>query len=540
MNLPVSGDLLADRYRVEAPIGQGSMAVVFRARDESTGELCALKIIHPHLAENPQVAALFQREAEAASRIGASPHVVRVLSAGTDHERGLPFIVMELLTGRTLDHVLKSDGALPLAKARELLLQIADALDRAHAADVIHRDLKPANLFLTRGTDGATRLVVVDFGIAKILEGDVNATATQVGSPAYAAPEQLGATIRALAAKDGVWIASGVSAGTDVWALGLVAFEMLTGLKAARYWGAEGSELADLIMQIGLGNPPLASVRAGDQRGRLPVGFDAWLGRCLRKSAADRWRGAGEAVRALFQLVDDEEKGDNEPTIQVSSRQLLQMALGPRQTVVLSPSGREARAGSAAAEKAVQQLSSSAAWRPGPALPRRTLPLSSSSPEWRGAPPVIPAPRPTAEAPPVEVANPGPQAGADRRPDEPLDASLGVSPPGSPWRAVAALLAVLSAGGVAGAAFYETRGGQLKVYVTTAGGTSPREAEVFIDGVRVCSAAPCVLSGITPGVRTIRAAVPGLPLTEPVQHAVIAGEESVVTIAIHPAIEPPR
>jgi hypothetical protein len=148
-------------------------------------------------------------------------------------------------------------------------------------------------------------LKVMDFGIAKVLEQGASLTATHIGSPAYAAPEQqAGSMFRKVAASHGVTIVQGVSPATDVWALGLVCYELITGLANGQYWAAAEAP-NELLMKITMGDTELPSVRAGDRAGLLPPGFDAWFDRCLRKNAAERFQSASEAVKALLQSIPE-------------------------------------------------------------------------------------------------------------------------------------------------------------------------------------------------------------------------------------------
>jgi hypothetical protein len=276
------GDIIGSRYCIESVLGQGGMAIVYRARNTGTGKACALKIVHPHLVTKPELVEMFVREAQVAGRIGDSPYVVNVFDAGVDEDRGVPFMAMELLKGETLDAYVESRGPMPRTMVRTLFDQLADALDQAHRAGVIHRDLKPSNLFVTQDRRGRPVLKIMDFGIAKVLEH--------------------GAAFRRLAAKHGVTIAQGVSPATDVWALGLVAFELLTGLPKGHYWATLES-LDDILIKVSMEEHEPASVRAGDRAALLPEGFDEWFARCLRKNAAERWQTPGEAVNELRRLL---------------------------------------------------------------------------------------------------------------------------------------------------------------------------------------------------------------------------------------------
>jgi TPR repeat protein len=295
------GDVIGGRYRIEALLGQGGMAIVYQARHTATGRPCALKLVHQHLVTRKELVELFVREAQVGARIGQNPHIVDVFDAGADEARRVPFLALELLQGETLEDYIDNRGPMPPALVRIVVEHLADALDQAHRAGVIHRDLKPSNLFLISDRKGQPILKVMDFGIAKILEAEVQRTATQVGTPAYAAPEQMGASIRRLVEKQGSIISAGVSPATDVWAMGLVVFELFTGLPTGHYWGVE--TLTELPFKVALEEPEPASIRAADRSQLLPPGFDGWLARCLRRNAADRWPSAGQAAAELFRLM---------------------------------------------------------------------------------------------------------------------------------------------------------------------------------------------------------------------------------------------
>ncbi|NUQ78517.1 MAG: serine/threonine protein kinase [Polyangiaceae bacterium] len=299
----IIGDVIGSRYCIEAVLGQGGMAIVYQARNTGTGKACALKIVHPHLVARPELVEMFVREAQVAGRIGESPYVVNVFDAGVDDRLGVPFMAMELLKGETLDQYVEQHGPMPRSMVRTLFDQLADALDQAHRAGVIHRDLKPSNLFITHDRRGRPILKIMDFGIAKVLEHGPQRTATRIGSPAYAAPEQqASAAFRRLAAKHGVIIAQGVTPATDVWAMGLVAYELLTGLPKGQYWATLES-LDDILIKVAMEENESATERAGDRAYLLPPGFDDWFATCLKKNAAERWQTPGEASAALRRLL---------------------------------------------------------------------------------------------------------------------------------------------------------------------------------------------------------------------------------------------
>jgi len=212
------GDILADKYEVERVLGQGGMGVVVAARHIQLGQRVALKFMLPEATRQPGAADRFLREARAAVKL-RSEHVARVLDVGT-LTSGAPYTVMEFLEGSDLGELLHQRGPLPPVQAVTYILQACLAMDEAHAQGIVHRDLKPENLFLTRRPDGRPLVKVLDFGISKLLDGgnDLSATRTgmAMGSPAYMAPEQM------RSAKD-------VDARADIWSLGAVLFQLLSG-----------------------------------------------------------------------------------------------------------------------------------------------------------------------------------------------------------------------------------------------------------------------------------------------------------------------
>jgi TPR repeat protein len=295
------GDTIGGRYRIEGLVGEGGMATVYRARHLGTGRPCALKLVHAHLITQPHLVELFIREAQVGSQIGPNPHIVDVLDAAADDARRVPYLVMELLQGATLDRWCAQNGPMPPALVRDVFEQLGDALGQAHRAGVVHRDLKPSNLFLSLDHRGHPLLKVLDFGIAKILEADPQHTATQIGTPAYAAPEQFGAMFRPLAERQGIVIAPSVTTATDIWPIGLIAYELLTGARSGQFW--DTTTLAELPIKAVLTELEPPSRRAGERSHLLPPGFDEWFARCLRKNSAERWPSVGHAVAELARLL---------------------------------------------------------------------------------------------------------------------------------------------------------------------------------------------------------------------------------------------
>jgi serine/threonine-protein kinase len=207
---PRVGSRLSSRYVIEERLGHGGMATVYRAHDELLGRRVAVKVLHPALAHDPELVERFRREATSAARL-SHPNIVAVYDCGED--AGELFIVMELVEGTTLRALLERFGRFDAQTTRHAVRGIAAALDHAHAKGIVHRDVKPENILLTPGGD----VKVVDFGIAKALgAGAVNVTNERgLGTVAYVAPEQI--------------TRADVDGRADVYALGAISFEMLTG-----------------------------------------------------------------------------------------------------------------------------------------------------------------------------------------------------------------------------------------------------------------------------------------------------------------------
>jgi formylglycine-generating enzyme required for sulfatase activity/tRNA A-37 threonylcarbamoyl transferase component Bud32 len=293
------GAIFGKDFRILRPLREGGMGAVYVAEQLSTGKERALKVMAPALASDPATRERFVLEAHAGSRI-ESDHIVEVVTAGIDEATGSPYLVMELLRGEELADAAARIGPLPLGDVAELLSQVGHALEMAHAQGIVHRDLKPENIFLasSRRRDVAFTAKILDFGIAKLVEDSMKKTGTQpLGTPLFMAPEQ---TDRK----------GPIRPATDVWALGLIAFKLLTGRD---YWATDGS-LGALIREICVDSMPPASERAKELAARplqpgefpvaaLPSGFDAWFVRCVNRDVNARFANAGEAVRAFMALV---------------------------------------------------------------------------------------------------------------------------------------------------------------------------------------------------------------------------------------------
>lgn len=261
------------RYQVLAEVGRGAMGVVYKAQDPRIGRLVAIKTVAGAATAGGEFLARFTREAQAAGRL-SHPHIVTVYDAG--EEGNEPFIAMEFVEGETLEARLKSGGPLPWREAVEVAADVADALAYAHAHGIVHRDIKPANIMLT--PDG--RAKVMDFGVARLATSHLTQEAAAIGTPSYMAPEQI--------------LGRPADARTDLFALGVVCYEMLTGEKP---FG--GPDLATVAYRIVHEDPlPLGTLRRD-----LPEAVATLVTRCLAKDPADRPAGAPELPRELRALA---------------------------------------------------------------------------------------------------------------------------------------------------------------------------------------------------------------------------------------------
>ncbi|WP_437319713.1 protein kinase domain-containing protein [Sorangium sp. So ce385] len=266
-----SGQIIRGKYRLERVLGTGGMGVVVAARHLRLEEPVAIKLLHSWLAQRPDAIERFLREARAASRL-TSDHVVRVFDVDL-LESGAPFIVMEYLEGMDLRALLSERGPLPIGEAVSYVLDTCEAISEAHALGIVHRDLKPQNLFVARRRDGSVRLKVLDFGISKIVptpgatgDGFITSTDVMLGSPLYMAPEQLGSP-------------RAVDARVDIWALGVVLYQLLTARMP--FEGGSFFETASTILH---GEP--VSPRA--LRDDIPEDLAATILRCLEKEPERR------------------------------------------------------------------------------------------------------------------------------------------------------------------------------------------------------------------------------------------------------------
>lgn len=283
------GSVIADRYRVLERLSEGGMATVYLAEHVAVGRTLALKILHPAQSRQPDILRRFVQEARAASLV-RSAHVVDIIDVGVTPD-GLAYMAMELLAGEDLAQLLARAGPLPWSRLGPMVLQICDALAAAHAEGIVHRDIKPENCFVTEFAGARDFIKVIDFGIAKDLEGKaevgraLTASGSIYGTAAYVAPELL----------------AGKTADprVDIYALGVLMYELLAGEKPF-----SGETLADILLGHLQTAPTPLRVRAP---GRVPAAVDALVLHALEKDPARRFQSMAALAAAVAATLDPRE-----------------------------------------------------------------------------------------------------------------------------------------------------------------------------------------------------------------------------------------
>jgi serine/threonine-protein kinase len=275
------GTTLAGKYRIDARLNEGGMGTVYRGTHVLMDKTVAIKVLRPSLAADEKIVARFSREARAASRI-THPNAISVTDFGED-ESGHVFLVMEFLSGKTLKHVIREEGPLPLARVVDITRQIGDALNAAHTQGVVHRDLKSENIMLLDTMTG-DHAVVLDFGIAKINEpeGEVDTGLTApnlvIGTPQYMSPEQCSQDAE-------------IDARSDIYSLGVILFEMLVGHVPF------SGDSPTMVMMKHL-QEPVPSIL--EERSDVPASVARVVARAMAKVRDNRYQNVAELIEDLM------------------------------------------------------------------------------------------------------------------------------------------------------------------------------------------------------------------------------------------------
>ncbi len=388
------GQVIGDKYRVKALLGEGGMGAVYEAEHLAIGRIVAVKVLHPKHAQQADSVARLRHEARIAGSIG-HPSICEIHDLGR-LEDGTPYLVMERLVGETLDERIKREGALPERDVADVMHQILSALTAAHAKAIIHRDLKPENVFLVRraGTPSVAKLL--DFGISKTIDEDTASDLTMpgivMGTPYYMAPEQARGE-------------RGLDHRVDLWAAGVILYESLTGRRpfVARNYNA-------LLVQILTSkHRSLSEVRPGVTRG-----LERIVDKALAKMREDRFQTAADFQEAMRRALEPEppppsrrappaaakmsfsEDEDDETMVLSFSRKDLGLPIAP-----VSRPPRSSRQGSAAMGPP-SSLSGppTTVTPPHAGAPQASGPLPPFSSPPHHAPPLPPPSGPSGGAPP--------------------------------------------------------------------------------------------------------------------------------------------
>jgi len=276
------GTVLGDKYELLRELGHGGMGVVYEARHKQIGRRVALKLLLPEHAADREVATRFATEARAAGAL-AHENVAAVYDVGST-DQGAPFIVMEYLEGQDCNDLLESLGRLSIERAIDVIVQVCRGLQAAHDRGIVHRDLKPANLFMTRRGDGSDLVKILDFGIAKLVDGSSTVhtgTGAAIGTAYYMSPEQARGE-------------TDVDHRTDVYALGVILYELLSGERPY-----QGDTLLQIVHRILEQKPvPLA-----ERMPALPSGVCTVVHTAMAGRSEQRYASAHELAHALSLFV---------------------------------------------------------------------------------------------------------------------------------------------------------------------------------------------------------------------------------------------
>jgi eukaryotic-like serine/threonine-protein kinase len=274
------GRVLDEKYRIDAEIGAGGMATVYRATRLHIGDTVAIKVLHAELLRDPQFAERFRREAQTAARL-KHPNVVAIYDFGVSSD-GVIYFVMELVEGRSLRAIVREQGPMPAALAGKIVDQVCAALTEAHRQKIVHRDIKPANIVVESSSDGP-RVKVLDFGIASLRDGaalGLTQLGDVLGTPAYMSPEQC--------------LGEELDGRSDIYSVGVVLFEMLCGVVPFN----SPTATAVVMQHVHQAPPPLRVLNVS-----VTPAVEAVVLRALAKRREDRFESARELAGALSAAV---------------------------------------------------------------------------------------------------------------------------------------------------------------------------------------------------------------------------------------------
>jgi len=295
------GRTLNHRYLIEDKIGEGGFGAVFRGKQIATGREVALKILHPHNSSDQTIIARFRREAEACSKL-RDTHTVTTYDFD-ETEDGILYLAMELLRGRSLHHLQKSDGILPAERVLSILDQVAQSLGEAHANGIVHRDMKPENVFIESrqvatgsGSHTEDHVKVLDFGIAKMMSGEkevqaLTAVGQTLGTLEFMSPEQLRG--------------QKLDGRSDIYALGMMSYEMLTGVLPFQ---SAKSPIEIINFHMKQQPPPPSKLLDGKSSGvKIPAAVDEIILKMVAKNRDDRY----EDTAALREAIAKAQKNSD-------------------------------------------------------------------------------------------------------------------------------------------------------------------------------------------------------------------------------------
>jgi eukaryotic-like serine/threonine-protein kinase len=284
---PLLGRTINGRYKVVNLIARGGMGKVYRAEQQPLGRICALKVLNPRYEgdRDPEFGKRFFLEAATAAKL-THPNTVTIFDYGSSEDGDIFYIAMEYIEGKTLHRVLREETTLVEARVSHIARQICRSLREAHEIGVVHRDLKPGNILLTNRGDENDVVKVLDFGLVKDVTGDSEDLTQQglfMGSPKYMAPEQI--------------TGGEISARTDIYSLGVMLYEMMTG----KVPFDKGASVNTLMAHVNDTPPPLADMNPGIQ---ISPQMEVIISRCLEKDASRRFSSMNELLVALKRTGD--------------------------------------------------------------------------------------------------------------------------------------------------------------------------------------------------------------------------------------------